>query len=145
MQETQVLVSVPLLKRWVVPAMTEPAVFTGLMNVAIPVTDQDRTKALFVALGFEVRMDAELTEGFRWVEVAPPNATTRIALVVSNPGLPSGIDTGIRLAVTDARAARAKLIELGLSTGELLEWDGVPPMFSFSDFDDNRLYVTEAS
>lgn len=33
----------------------------------------------------------------------------------------------------------------GLSVGELLDWYGVPLMFSFTDFDGNRLYVMEAS
>ena len=119
--------------------------FIRLSTVAIPVTDQDRATALFEALGFERRMDRELREGFRWVELAPPDAATSIALVMADGELPTGVDTGIRLITSDARAARTGLIERGLSVGELLAWDGVPLMFSFSDFDGNRLYVQEAS
>ncbi|MPY92142.1 MAG: glyoxalase [Acidimicrobiia bacterium] len=117
--------------------------FTGLSTVAIPVTDQDRTKALLETLGFETRFDADLGDGFRWVELAPPGAVTSIALVATGDGLPTGIDTGIRLVTPDARSARDELLALGLSVGELLDWDTAPLMFSFSDPDGNRLYVSE--
>jgi hypothetical protein len=59
--------------------------------------------------------------------------------------LPTGVDTGIRLIATDARAARAKLVAHGCEVGELLDWDTAPLMFSFQDPDGNRLYVSEAS
>ncbi len=119
--------------------------FIGLSTVAIPVTDQDRTKALLEDLGFETRFDADLGGGFRWVELVPPGAVTSIALVASGEDLPTGIDTGIRLVTADARAAHAELIALGLSVGELLDWPTAPLMFSFCDWDDNRLYVSEPS
>lgn len=117
--------------------------FTGLSTVAIPVTDQDRAKALFESLGFETRFDADLGEDFRWIELVPPGAVTSIALVASGEDLPTGIDTGIRLVTPDARAARDELLALGLSVGELLDWDTAPLMFSFCDPDGNRLYVAE--
>ena len=117
--------------------------FTGLSTVAIPVADQDRTKALFERLGFETRMDADLGDGFRWLELAPPGAVTSIALVAGGESLPTGIDTGIRLVTPDARAAHAGLVALGLPVGELLDWPTAPLMFSFCDLDGNRLYVAE--
>ena len=84
--------------------MTTSPTFTSLSTVAIPVTDQDRTRALLETLGFECRLDAELRQGFRWVEVAPSSGSTSIDLVVSGDELPTGIDTGIRLVTTNARA-----------------------------------------
>lgn len=125
--------------------MTPTTAFTGLSTVAIPVTDQDRTKALLESLGFETRFDADLGDGFRWIELAPPGAATSIALVASGDDLPTGVDTGIRLVTPDASAAHAQLLELDLSVGELLDWPGVPLMFSFRDLDGNRLYVTETA
>ena len=123
--------------------MTKMTTFTGLSTVAIPVTDQDRTKELFEALGFEARFDADLDDGFRWIELAPAGAVTSIALVACGDDLPTGIDTGIRLVTTDARTAREELLARGLSVGELLDWDTAPLMFSFCDPDGNRLYVAE--
>jgi hypothetical protein len=119
--------------------------FTGLSTVAIPVTDQDRTKELLERLGFETRFDADLREGFRWIELAPPGAVTSIALVAGGDDLPTGVDTGIRLVTPDARAAHAELVALGLTVGDLLDWDTAPLMFSFCDPDGNRLYVAEPS
>ncbi|WP_353707846.1 VOC family protein [Cellulosimicrobium sp. ES-005] len=117
---------------------------TGVHTVAVPVTDQDRALAYYTgALGFEVRMDGELQEGFRWIEVAPPGAATSVALVAAGDGLPAGIDTGIRLTTTDAAGDHATLTAAGASTGELLAWEGVPPMFSLRDVDGNTLYVME--
>jgi catechol 2,3-dioxygenase-like lactoylglutathione lyase family enzyme len=123
--------------------MTESTTFTRVSTVAIPVSDQDRAKALFEELGFETRFDSELQEGFRWVELVPPGADTSIALVTAGDELPTGIDTGIRLVTRDARTAHAQLVELGLDVGELLDWETAPLMFSFCDPDGNRLYVAE--
>ena len=125
--------------------MSETKIFTGLSTVAIPVTDQERSKALFEALGFECSFDAELQAGFRWIELAPPGADTSVALVATGADLPPGVDTGIRLIATDARAAQAKLLALGCEVGELLDWETAPLMFSFRDPDGNRLYVSEAT
>lgn len=117
---------------------------TGVHTVAIPVTDQDRALAFYTeTLGFEVRMDGELQEGFRWIEVAPPGSATSVALVAAGDGLPAGVDTGIRLTTSDAAADHAAFTDAGASTGELLRWEGVPPMFSLRDVDGNTLYVME--
>ena len=52
-------------------------------------------------------MDAVLTEGFRWVEVAPPGSDVSVAIVASSSSLPAGVDTGIRFVTTDAEAEHA--------------------------------------
>ena len=117
---------------------------TGVHTVAIPVADQDRALAYYTGtLGFEVRMDGELEEGFRWIEVAPAGSATSVALVAAGDGLPAGVDTGIRLTTSDAAADHAAFTDAGASTGELLRWEGVPPMFSLRDVDGNTLYVME--
>jgi hypothetical protein len=117
--------------------------FTNIRTVAVPVTDQDRSKAVLEQLGFTVAMDAELQPGFRWIEMALPHSEASLALVTTGPELPTGIDTGIRLTTDDARAARAAVEKLGFDAGELLDWPGVPLMFSFADLDGNRFYVSE--
>ena len=119
--------------------------FTAVITVAVPVTDQDRTKALLEQLGFETRMDAELQEGFRWVELGLAGLATTISLVRAGDELSAGVDTGIRLATSDVWTAHATLDELGLEVGQLLDWETAPLMFSFLDPDGNRYYVTEAT
>src|SRR5262245_48166598 len=119
--------------------------FTAIRTVAVPVTDQDRTKSLLEQLGFTVSMDAELQPGFRWIEMDLASGDASIALVQTGPELPTGIDTGIRLVTDDARAARTTVGASGLDAGELLDWPGVPLMFSFTDVDGNRFYVSETN
>jgi catechol 2,3-dioxygenase-like lactoylglutathione lyase family enzyme len=118
---------------------------TDVGTVGIPVADHDRAIEFYVGkLGFEKRMDAEFAPGFRWVEVAPPSASTSVALCPASEETPAGVDTGIRLASTDAVADHAALVARGVDADEeVLRWEGVPPMFSFRDPDGNRLYVVE--
>jgi catechol 2,3-dioxygenase-like lactoylglutathione lyase family enzyme len=125
--------------------MTTSPTFTSVLTIAVPVSDQERTKTLLEGLGFETSMDAELQEGFRWLELTLPGAATTVSLVRTGDELPAGIDTGIRLATPDARAAHTRLSGLGLDVGELLDWDTAPLMFEFRDPDGNRFYVTETS
>jgi hypothetical protein len=67
-----------------------------------------------------------------------------LALVPTREGLPTGVQTGIRLAARDAAAIHADLQARGVSVGELLRWPGVPPMFDLHDEDGNRLELVEA-
>ena len=120
-----------------------PTAITDVRTVAIPVSDQERARAFYVDLvGFQLRLDVPFGDG-RWLEVAPPGATTSIALVSDATG---GVDTGIRFATPDADADHAVLRAAGVDTGPgVLRYPGVPPMFSFRDPDGNRLYVVESS
>lgn len=120
-------------------------IITGISSIAIPVTDQDRTKALFEDLGFETKFDGELADDFRWIHMATPGTATALAVIATGDRLPPGIDTGIRLLTADARAAHAALTERGLDVDELRDWPTTPLMFSFLDPDGNCFYVTEES
>ena len=118
---------------------------TGLRTVAVPVSDQDRALTFYVeALGMDLRMDAPVEQiGGRWIEVAPAGAGTSIALVPASDTRPAGIETGIRLATTDAPTLHRALSDGGADVGELLQWPGVPTMFEVRDPDGNTLVVVE--
>jgi catechol 2,3-dioxygenase-like lactoylglutathione lyase family enzyme len=117
---------------------------TTIRTVAIPASDQDRSAAFFVdKLGFEKRMDAELAEGFRWIEVAPPSSDVSVAIVAASNELPSGVDTGIRFVTTDAEAEHTSMVQQGVDVDEILRWPEVPAMFSFRDVDGNTFYLAE--
>jgi len=117
-----------------------------IRTVGVPVTDQDRALAFYTgALGFEVLMDAPLPQlGGRWIVVAPTGSSASIALVPASESNPAGVDTGIRMASPDAKEAHQHFLTSGVDTDELLEWPGVPPMFSLHDPDGNRLYISQA-
>jgi catechol 2,3-dioxygenase-like lactoylglutathione lyase family enzyme len=116
-----------------------------LGTVAVHVNDQDAALGFYVrTLGFELRVDAPFGEGQRWIEVAPPGATTTIALVLAHGEAKAGIDTGLRLNTNDAAHDHATLSAQGVDVdSEVMNWPGVPPMFSFRDPDGNVLYIVE--
>jgi catechol 2,3-dioxygenase-like lactoylglutathione lyase family enzyme len=118
---------------------------TEVRTVAVPVTDQDRALDFYVGkLGFEKRMDATFSGDMRWIEVAPHDSSTTIALAPLPQGGATGVDTGIRLATQDAEADHVGLLAQGVDTDpEVLRFEGVPPMFSLRDPDGNLLYVVE--
>jgi catechol 2,3-dioxygenase-like lactoylglutathione lyase family enzyme len=127
--------------------MTDPIDnhITHLATVAIPVADQHRALDFYVGtLGFEVRLDAPFGDGLRWIEVAPPGATTTIAL--APPAIPdwekSATATGIRLQSSDAEADHARLLSCGVDVHpDIMRWPGVPPMFTLRDPDGNGLVL----
>jgi lactoylglutathione lyase len=119
---------------------------TDIRTIGIPVVDQARALAFYTdKLGLQKRLDVPMGDGARWIEVAPHAATTTIALIQSHDGLPSGVETGIRLTTSDADANRADLLAHGIDADAVLRWPGVPPMFAFRDQDGNGLEVIEVS
>lgn len=123
-----------------------PTTITDVRTVGVNVTNQDDAVAFYVdMLGFEKRLDAPISPTTRWIEVAPPGASTSIALSTANAGTAAGSDTGVRFTVPDARAERATMRARGVTVGDVLQWEEVPPMYTFDDPDGNRFYVVEES
>ncbi|WHM41003.1 VOC family protein [Streptomyces sp. BPTC-684] len=121
--------------------MSRNARITEVAAVGIRVTDQQRALAFYVEeLGFEVRRDVPFGQG-RWIEVAPPGATTTVALVAD------GVPAGIRLTTKDADADHAYLHAQGVDADAqvLRMGPAVPPMFGVRDPDGNNLILIEGS
>jgi catechol 2,3-dioxygenase-like lactoylglutathione lyase family enzyme len=116
-------------------------------TVVIPVSDQDRAIEFYVeTLGFEKRADVPFGNGYRWVEVGPPGATTTIAIVPPPPGKPTGnVETGIGLNTDDIDSVHADLKARGVDVDDEISrmGDPVPPLFWFRDPDGNTLMVVE--
>jgi lactoylglutathione lyase len=116
---------------------------TRVRTVGVPVADQDRALAFYTdRLGFEVRLDAPIAEAARWIEVAPPQSSTSIALIAADQDV-RGVDTGVRFSVPDAQSAYDSMTGRGVQVDELLRWEGIPAMYGFVDPDGNRFYVVE--
>ena len=106
--------------------------------VSVPVSDQDRAKDFYVeTLGFELRTDATFGPGQRWVEVAPPGATTRLTLVTWFPQMPAGSVQGLVLSTDDIQADYAALKARGLTFGGELQSAPWGTFTTFSDPDGN--------
>jgi len=124
----------------------QPTTITDVRTIGVHVTNQDDAIAFYVAtLGFEKRLDAPISPTMRWIEVAPPGATTSIALNANEGATDVAADTGIRFTVPDVEAEHAAMRERGVNVGEVLRWDDVPPMYTFDDPDGNRFYIVEES
>jgi lactoylglutathione lyase len=122
----------------------QPAV-VAIPAVGIAVTDQDRALAFYTEIvGLQKQLDVPLPQlGGRWITVAPAGSATSIALVPAGEGNPAGVETGVRLATPDAAAMHEYLQSRNVTVGELLRWEGVPPMFTFRDPDGNGLEIVQ--
>jgi catechol 2,3-dioxygenase-like lactoylglutathione lyase family enzyme len=119
-----------------------------IANVVIPVADVDRAIEFYVdKVGLEKRVDVPFGGKYRWVEVAPADAVTTIALAPPPEGKPSGSrETGITLYTDDVEGYHAQLRDAGVDVDpEVSRMGGpVPPMFWFRDPEANSLLVVGA-
>jgi catechol 2,3-dioxygenase-like lactoylglutathione lyase family enzyme len=116
-------------------------------TVVIPVSDQDREIEFYVEkLGFQKRADVPFGDGYRWVEVAPGDADTTIALAPPPEGRPTGNrETGIGLYTDDIDALHAELKAAGVDVDAQVSrmGDPVPPLMWVRDPEGNSLMVVE--
>ena len=114
-----------------------------IATVIIPVADQDKELAFYTeTLGFEKRVDVPFGNGYRWIEVAPGDAVTTIALAPPPEGTPAGGNqTGISLYTEDIDAFHADLQQQGVDVDAEVSrmGDPVPPLLWFRDPEGNVL------
>jgi lactoylglutathione lyase len=125
---------------------TTPTTVSNIGVAMFSVSNQDEAIAFYTRkLGFEVRSDMSFGENGenRWVEVAPPGSTARLALNPPMGGSPGGGSIGVE--TPDAMAEHRRLTELGVDVDpEPMRMPGVPLMFSLRDPDGNSVWVVEA-
>ena len=116
---------------------------TRIVSVSVPVADQDAALRFYTeVLGFELVADVEAWPGARWVEVKLPGSEVTVALLPPDSDIP----VALRLETDDAEVAYRRLADEGVSlhNDEVLRFEGMPPMFHFSDRDGNGLvYLQE--
>ena len=116
-------------------------------TVIIPVADVDGAIEFYTEkLGFEKRVDIPFGGQYRWVEVAPGDAETTIALAPPPPCGSSGKrETGIALHTDDIEGYHADLKGKGVDVDAEISrmGDPVPPMFWLRDPEGNSLLVVQ--
>jgi|SRR5665647_346878 catechol 2,3-dioxygenase-like lactoylglutathione lyase family enzyme len=116
--------------------------------VVIPVTDIDRAKSFYVdQLGFHLDADTRPTETMRVVQMTPPGSACSLTIgpVLMGADAVRGSGASLQLVVRDIEAARAQLVERGISASEIQNLDprdGGKFVF-FSDPDGNNWAVQE--
>ncbi len=128
-------------------ATQAPTTLTNIGVVMFVVADQDAAKAFYTEkLGFEVRGDTRFGEHdeMRWLEVAPPGSTARLALNPPMGALPGHAAIGVE--TTDVLGEHARLSAIGgidLDPAPM-QTPGAPLMFMLRDPDGNTVVVVEA-
>src|SRR4051812_11585169 len=99
-----------------------PPVNPGEMRlevVVVPVSDVDRAKAFYEALGWRLDADLAVDDGYRVVQLTPPGSGCSIIFGDGVTSAPPGSAEGLQLSVYDIDAARADLVARGADVGEL--------------------------
>jgi catechol 2,3-dioxygenase-like lactoylglutathione lyase family enzyme len=118
-----------------------------ISTVVIPVADVDGAIEFYTQkLGFNKRVDIPFGGQYRWVEVAPGDAETTIALAPPPPGGSTGNrETGIGLHTDDIDAYHADLKSKGVDVDDEVSrmGDPVPPLFWLRDPEGNSVMVLQ--
>jgi serine phosphatase RsbU (regulator of sigma subunit)/catechol 2,3-dioxygenase-like lactoylglutathione lyase family enzyme len=118
-------------------------IFLRLNFVSVYVSDQERSKRFFLdQLGFRALIDVSFPSGYRWVEVAPPDGSARLALVRPAPGFMENAQPGQSSLITfmteDVTAKYREWSERGVKFSlppHTPEWGGT--FCRFEDVDGN--------
>jgi len=118
---------------------------TKVATVVVPVAEQERAIEFYTEkLGLEKRIDVPFGNGYRWVELAPGDAETTIAVAPPPEGKPTGNrETGISLYTEDIDGYHAELQAAGVDVDAEISrmGDPVPPLFWLRDPEGNSLMV----
>ncbi len=124
-----------------------PTTVKNLGVAMFTVSDQDAALAFYTEkLGFELRADETFgPDGeMRWLEVAPPGSTARLALNPPMGAQPGGSAIGVE--TDDVLAEHARLSAVGGIDldPEPRTQPGAPLMFALRDPDANHIWVVQA-
>jgi lactoylglutathione lyase len=114
--------------------------------VMFTVADQDASIAFYTEkLGFEVRSDSRFgpNSEYRWVEVAPPGSSARLALNPPMGGTPGGGGMGVETADVVAEHRRLSAIGGIDLDPEPMQTPGAPLLFMMRDPDGNHIAVVQ--
>src|SRR5579859_5716949 len=87
--------------------------------VVIPVSDVDRARDFYRALGWRLDADFPVGEGFRVVQMTPPGSACSIIFGTGLTTAAPGSTQGLQLVTNDIDAARAELAGLGAPVSEV--------------------------
>jgi lactoylglutathione lyase len=123
-----------------------PTTVTSIGVAMFTVADQDAAIDFYTKkLGFELRGDTRFGENgeMRWVEVAPPGSTARLALNPPMRDTPGG--GGIGVETPDVLAEHARLSAIGGIDldPEPMSSPGAPLLFMLRDPDGNHIAVVQ--
>jgi catechol 2,3-dioxygenase-like lactoylglutathione lyase family enzyme len=110
--------------------------------ISVPVTDIDRTRDFWAAIGWNVDYDHTVSEEIRFVQITPPGSACSIAFGKGISTMEPGSLDAVQIVVPDADAALALLTEKGVAARGVdeLDWGR---FVSFRDPDGNRFTLQQ--
>ncbi|WP_181139140.1 VOC family protein [Streptomyces sp. Ru72] len=87
--------------------------------VVLPVSDVDRAKSFYEALGFRLDVDNTFSDGYRLVHFTPPGSQCSIMFGEAMTSAAPGSAQGLYLIVPDVEQARAELVDRGIKVSEV--------------------------
>ncbi|MET8538997.1 VOC family protein [Streptomyces sp. NPDC005065] len=90
-----------------------------LEMIVLPVSDIDRTKAFYEALGFRLDVDYTASDDFRVVHFTPPGSECSIIFGEGMTSTAPGTIQSLYLIVTDIEEAHAELTGRGIEVSEV--------------------------
>jgi catechol 2,3-dioxygenase-like lactoylglutathione lyase family enzyme len=134
--------------------------------VVVPVSDVDKAKGFYQALGWRLDADFVTGEDFRVVQLTPPGSPCSVIFGTGITSATPGSAQGLQLVVTDVEAARTELTARGADVSEVFhdvggvfhhagtagrvtgpapEHQSYGSFASFSDPDGNEWFVQEVT
>jgi catechol 2,3-dioxygenase-like lactoylglutathione lyase family enzyme len=92
--------------------------------VVLPVSDVDRAKQFYKALGWREDADFVADDDFRIVQLTPPGSATSIQFGTGVSSAAPGSVQGLYLVVDDIATARAELVGRGTPVSEVYHEQG---------------------
>ncbi|MEA2172004.1 MAG: hypothetical protein QOF76_5304 [Solirubrobacteraceae bacterium] len=126
--------------------MSGSTTVTNLGVVMFTVASQDAALAFYTEkLGWEVRSDMTFGENseMRWLEVAPPGSTARLALNPPMQGEPGGGGIGVETPDVDSEFERLSTTEGVTVVAPVMEMGGAPRMGAIADPDGNQIWIVQ--
>ncbi|SEG07857.1 Catechol 2,3-dioxygenase [Actinacidiphila yanglinensis] len=87
--------------------------------VVVPVSDVDRARDFYTALGWRLDADVATDGNFRVVQVTPPGSPSSVIFGTSVTDQAPGTAQGLHLVVDSIEAAREELVRGGAEPGEV--------------------------
>ncbi|TCC50620.1 hypothetical protein E0H75_10450 [Kribbella capetownensis] len=115
-----------------------------LEAVVVPVTDVDRTRHFYRALGFRLDVDEATRDGLRVVQLTPPSSVCSIIIGTGITPATPGSFRG-QLTVPDLEAARAELLARGASPSAVIRCRTGCDAVTFDDPDGNQWLLVEGA
>jgi catechol 2,3-dioxygenase-like lactoylglutathione lyase family enzyme len=86
--------------------------------IVLPVSDVDRSKQFYGALGWRLDIDFKVKDGYRVIQFTPPGSKCSVIFGTGVTVAAPGSTQGLHLIVSDLEAARAELTRRGIEINE---------------------------